>query len=131
MSDASREQRKLQKMRLLSNMMNKTIRKVGATGGGRQRKTKAKSYEEAPVPPPQVKIKKPRPPATGRRKEWQETFSAIRRKYPGKATPQYYAELRKAGQDFRARKGSTPRGGGQKQVKRRYEKAPDSSTFSE
>ncbi len=79
------------KMKVLAKMLLKQVKKVDGN----------EPLLTATTPPPIVppkKPRKPRPPATGKALEWQQTFAQVRKQYPGKNSPEFQKALKEAGE---------------------------------
>lgn len=98
--------RRLQKAVLLANMLKKTVKKIDDKPGN----DNVVGIPPSSTPQPQLTIKKtrkPRPPATGKAKIWQDTFKEIRRRHPGRPSEAFKEELRRAGENHRRKYSSS------------------------
>jgi hypothetical protein len=50
-----------------------------------------------------VKIKKPRKPPTEKMLDWRKTFAEVRKRHPGRRTPEFDAALRQASTSYKQR----------------------------
>lgn len=60
-----------------------------------------KNYGMATVATAEEKIKKPRKPPTEKMLDWRRTFAEVRKKYPGRRTPEFDEALRRASVHFK------------------------------
>lgn len=95
------------KIKVLAKMLVKQVRKAD----GEFSDPTTASVSNMPNIPPTKKIRKPRAPATGKALAWQQTFAQVRKKYPGKNSPEFQLALKAAGEKHRAKYGSASKPG--------------------